>query len=98
MNIPTWVISKLPLLVASSGARFLASPRSMIFSQACCRLFSMIIRLSGETSRWMMPAEWIAPSPRSAWMPNRIAVPTGNGPRSRTQSPTSWPWMCSQTM
>ena len=54
MNMPTWVISKLAGRV--SGARFFARPRSMIFSRRpAAGLSSVIIRLSGETSRWMTP-------------------------------------------
>jgi hypothetical protein len=59
MKVPVWVISRL---VPFSRVR--ARPRSMIFSR-WSPLFSVItIRLSGERSRWTMPAAWMAPRPR----------------------------------
>ena len=95
MNMPTWVISwSWPV----SRSRVRARPRSMILIRFCPCLSSVIMRLSGDRSRWMTPVAWTASNPWSAWMPSRTATGTEKGPWRRMRSPTSWPWMCSQTM
>ena len=93
MNMPAWVISS-PV----ETVRFLARPRSMIFTWWRPRRSRVIIRLSGERSRWITPAAWIASRPRRAWMPSSTASATGKGPLVFSQWPTSSPSMCSQTM